>query len=101
LTATPTATLLHRKWYVIRNTGGWAGVANFVAEFPSQAGDASGDNRVLQADAGLINTNVPCLTGCGDQNRNDISGDGRVLQADVGLAASAVSSLPVAKPTGW
>jgi len=101
LTTTPTANLTHRRWYVIRNTGGWAGVANFVAEFPVQAGDASGDNRVLQADAGLINTFVPCLTGCGDQNRNDINGDARVLQADVGQAASSVSSLPVVKPTGW
>ena len=101
LTATPTATLEHRKWYVIRNTGGWVGVANFEAQFPSQVGDAGGDNRVLQADVGLVASNVACVSNCGDQNRSDINGDGRVLQADAGQTASRVTSLPVPKPSGW
>lgn len=101
LTTTPTATLLHRKWYVIRNTGGWAGVANFVAEFPSQVGDATGDNRSLQADILEINTGISCLSGCGDQNRKDVTGDGRVLQSDILETNTRISSLPVAKPSGW
>lgn len=92
--------LVHRRWYAVRNTGGWAGVANFEAQFPVQEGDSTGDNRVLQADVGFIASNVACVTGCGDQNRSDINGDGRVLQADAGLAASRVSSLPVPRPTG-
>jgi hypothetical protein len=91
----------HRRWYAIRNVGGWSAVADLETQFPVQVGDASGDNRVLQTDVGLINANVPCLSACGDQNRNDINGDGRVLQADVGEAASRVSSLPVVNPCGW
>lgn len=100
LTATPTATLLHRKWYAIRNTGGWAGVANFEAQFPSQVGDATGDNRTLQADILEINTGISCLSNCGDQNRKDVTGDGRVLQSDILETNTRVSSLPFAKPTG-
>ncbi len=93
--------LVHRKWYSIRNVGDWSGVANFEAQFPVQVGDASGDSRVLQADAALIQSNVPCLSACGDQNRFDINGDGRVLQSDVGEALSRVSSVPSARPCGW
>ncbi len=101
LTATPTSTLGHRKWYVIRNTGGWAGVANFEAQFPSQVGDATGDNRTLQADIAEVNTGISCLTNCGDQNRKDVTGDGRVLQSDIAETNTRISSLPVAKPSGW
>jgi hypothetical protein len=100
LTATPTSTLLHRKWYVVRNTGGWAGVANFEAQFPSQVGDATGDNRTLQADIAEVNTGISCLTNCGDQNRKDVTGDGRVLQSDIAETNTRISSLPVAKPCG-
>ena len=100
LTATPTANLGHRKWYVIRNTGGWAGVANFEAQFPVQAGDASGDNRVISADVLQVNGGVGCLSNCGDQNRLDINGDGRIISADVLQANGNVGSFPVPKPTG-
>ena len=101
LTATPTATLLHRKWYVIRNTGGWTGVANFETQFPSQVGDAQGNNNVLGADVLTINGALTCISNCGDQNRKDINGDGRVLGADVLVANGKITSLPVAKPSGW
>jgi hypothetical protein len=100
LTATPTATLGHRKWYAIRNTGGWTGVANFEAQFPVQAGDASGDNRVISADVLQVNGGVGCLSNCGDQNRLDINGDGRIISADVLQANGNVGSFPVPKPTG-
>ena len=101
LTATPTANLGHRKWYVIRNTGGWAGVANFEAQFPSQVGDATGDNRVVNLDVSTVNAGVPCLSGCGDANRLDVNGDQRVTNVDVSLANSSVSSFAVPKPSGW
>jgi len=100
LTATPTATLGHRKWYAIRNTGGWTGVANFEAQFPSQVGDATGDNRTLQGDILEVNTGISCLSGCGDQNRKDVTGDGRVLQSDILETNTRISSLPVVKPSG-
>jgi len=90
----------HRSWWAIRNTGGWAGVASFEAQFPVQVGDATGDNRTLQADILEINTGISCLSGCGDQNRKDVTGDGRVLQSDILETNTRISSLPVAKPTG-
>jgi len=92
--------LLHRKWYAIRNTGGWTGVCNFEAQFPVQVGDATGDNRVIGADVLTVNSAVACLSNCGDQNRNDIDGNGLVVGADVLQANTSVSSFPVPKPTG-
>jgi len=100
LTATPTATFGHRKWYAVRNTGGWTGVANFEAQFPSQVGDATGDNRTLQGDILEVNSGIPCLSNCGDQNRKDVTGDGRILQSDILETNTRISSLPVGKPSG-
>ena len=91
---------IHRGWYAIRNTGGWAGVANFEAQFPVQVGDATGDNRVIGADVLTVNSSVACLSNCGDQNRADIDGNGLVVGADVLQANTSVSSFPVPKPTG-
>ncbi len=91
----------HRRWYAIRNVGGWSGVADFEAQFPVQVGDATGDNRVLQSDVLTISAALTCISNCGDQNRNDIDGDGRVLNRDVLEANTRVASLPIGKPCGY
>jgi len=92
-----TSDLLHRKWYAIRNTGGWAGVANFEAQFPVQVGDANGDKFVTPTDVGVVNAAPAGVQA--DQSRVDINGDGFKTPTDVGLANANQSGF-LAKPTG-
>ncbi len=89
--------LLHRKWYAIRNTGGWAGVAAFEAQFPVQVGDFNGDKFVTPQDVSLIN-GAPGGAQA-DQSRADINGDGFKTPADVSLANGNQSGF-LAKPGG-
>ena len=90
--------LTHRKWYAVRNTGGWSGVANFEAQYVVQVGDANNDLRVLFNDLGVINGSIPCFADCDE--RLDIDGDGRILFNDLGVANGSVPSFPVDKPCG-
>jgi len=92
-----TSDLLHRKWYAIRNTGGWAGVANFEAQFPVQVGDANGDKFVTPTDVGVVNAAAAGVQP--DQSRVDINGDGFKTPTDVGLANANQSGF-LAKPCG-
>jgi hypothetical protein len=93
------AVLSHRKWYVIRNTGEWSGVANFTLQYVVQVGDANNDGRVLNTDIGVINAAIPSFSAA-DDDRRDINGDGRILNTDVGAANVNIPSFPVPKPSG-
>ena len=93
------ANMDHRLWYSISNLGGWADAAAFEVQYQVQAGDYSGDARVLNGDVLLINAEVMNLNA-GDDSRFDIDGDTRVLNGDVLLANARVMSLPVPKPAG-
>jgi len=88
--------LADRKWYAITNNG-WAGVNEFKVDIVHLIGDADGNGRVLNADVGLINSQISPLLQ--PDKRTDIDGNGRVLNADVGLANSKISPLAVTKPT--
>lgn len=92
-------TLTHRKWYAIRNMGGWANVAPFVVQYVVQVGDANADNRVLNTDFGVISAAIPVFNAP-DDDRRDINGDGRILNTDFGLANSKIPSFNVPKPSG-
>ncbi len=93
------ASLQHRKWYAVRNTGAWLGVAPFTVQYVVQVGDANNDGRVLNTDFGVINAVIPIFSAA-DDDRRDINGDGRVLNTDFGVANSKIPSFPVAKPSG-
>lgn len=90
---------IHRQWYSVRNTGGWAEVANFNVHYVVQVGDANNDGEVLDADANLINTVIPDFMAADDERR-DIDGDGRVLNDDVGFGSAIIPSFTVSKPSG-
>jgi hypothetical protein len=94
------ATLLHRTWYAVRNTGAWGGMAPFAVQYVVQVGDANANKVVLNADVSFINGQIPCTSGCGDANRSDIDGDLNVLNADSSIANSKVPSFAVSKPSG-
>jgi len=94
------ATLEHRKWYGIRNVGGWAGVADFEVDYLVQMGDCDGNGLVISLDVGCVNAGIPCFTNCGDDNRKDIDGDGRVISLDVGVVNGHIGSFAVPKPSG-
>jgi len=89
--------LTDRKWYAITNNG-WAGVDAFKVDIVHLVGDADGNGRVLNADVGLINSQISPLLQ--PDKRTDIDGNGRVLNADVGVANSKISPLAVTKPAG-
>ncbi len=91
--------LQHRKWYAVRNTGDWTGVAPFTVQYVVQVGDANNDGRVLNTDFGVINAVIPIFSAA-DDDRRDINGDGRVLNTDFGVTNSKIPSFPVAKPSG-
>jgi hypothetical protein len=55
-------TLTHRKWYAIRNVGGWAAAANFEVQYVVQVGDITGDGKVQAVDASAVYPRVPSLT---------------------------------------
>lgn len=93
------SSLTHRKWYAIRNTGGWNGVANFEVQYVVQMGDANDDGRVLFSDLGLINTGIP-TNPAADDDRRDINGDASILFSDMGAANANVPSDTVTEPTG-
>lgn len=92
------STLVHRKWYGIRNSGAWQGVAPFQTVLLLQVGDVTGDGRVLAVDAAAVNAAIPCAHCPGD--RRDINGDNRILAVDVSIVNSKIPSAPVTKPSG-
>lgn len=93
------ATLQHRKWYAVRNTGDWPCVANFEVQYVLQMGDGTNDGRVLFSDLGFINSVVP-RDPAPDDDRHDITSDLRVLFTDMGAANARIPSDIVPKPTG-
>jgi len=95
----PDPTLTHQKWYAVRNTGAWSGVAPFTLHFVNMIGDATDDNNVLNVDLGKINARVPTLNA-EDDAREDINGDGRILNADVLWANTYIPTSAPPKPTG-
>ncbi len=94
-----TPVLTHRKWYAVRNVGGWAAAENFVRHFVVQVGDASNDGRVLAFDVSVINTGIPTFDAADDDLR-DINGDGRILALDVSSTNAHIPSFAVPKPPG-
>ncbi len=93
------SSLQHRKWYAVRNTGGWTGVAPFTVQYVVQVGDANNDGRVLNTDFGWVNADIPTFSTA-DDDRRDINGDGRILNTDFGVLNSKIPSFHVAKPDG-
>jgi hypothetical protein len=93
------SSLVHRKWYALRNTGAWIGVAPFEVQYVLQVGDANDDGRVLSSDLALINTGVP-TDPAADNDRRDINGDGRILFNDMAVANAKIPSDTVPEPTG-
>jgi hypothetical protein len=93
------ATLQHRTWYAVRNTGDWACVAPFEVQYVVQMGDGNNDGRVLFTDLGFINSVIP-RDPAADDDRHDINSDGRVLFTDMGVANAKIPSDIVPKPTG-
>ncbi|NLE58185.1 MAG: DUF1565 domain-containing protein, partial [Planctomycetes bacterium] len=93
------SSLQHRKWYAVRNTGGWTGVAPFTVQYVVQVGDANNDGRVLNTDFGWVNAAIPTFSTA-DDDRRDINGDGRILNTDFGVLNSKIPSFHVAKPDG-
>jgi len=101
--------LAHRKWFAFRNTGAWLNVEDFSIKLVVQVGDATGDGRVVGADASAINACVTCPNveaGCANpacaapQNRRDIDGNNRIVGLDVSLANVSITSANVTVPTG-
>ena len=92
-------TLGHRKWYGIRNTGSWSGVANFEVQYVVQFGDANNDGRVLFTDLANINARIP-TDPAPDDMRQDINSDLRVLFTDMAAANARIPSDTVPKPSG-
>lgn len=86
------------KWYAVRNTGAWANVAPFEAQYAVQLGDQNANGFTQNNDVLAINASP---TGpVADNSRFDVNGDGFRTNADVTLAnANSNSPLP-AKPTG-
>ncbi len=93
------SSLVHRKWYAVRNTGDWTDVAPFTVQYVVQVGDATNDGRVLNTDFGWVNAAIPNFNAA-DDDRRDINGDGRILNTDFGVLNSQIPSFPVAKPSG-
>jgi hypothetical protein len=74
----------NERWYAVRNTGGWAGVAAFEVDLVVVAGDVNGDRFNDFAD--LI-TILAGLTGdADDDSPYDVNGDGFVDFADISAA---------------
>ena len=94
------ATLEHRKWYAIRNIGGWGAVNDFEIQYLLQMGDADENGIVISLDVGAVNSGIPCFVNCGDDNRLDIDGDGRIISLDVGVVNGHIGSFSVPKPDG-
>ena len=88
--------LTHRKWYAIRNTGGWTGVANFEVQYVVLMGDVDNNGFVQNLDAGAIYPNVSPLPKP-DDYRYDVDGNGFCQNLDAGGVFPRVSPLP--KPT--
>ena len=92
--------LTHRKWYAIRNTGGWTGVANFEVQYVVLMGDVDNNGFVQNLDAGAIYPNVSPLPKP-DDYRYDVDGNGFCQNLDAGAVFPRVSPLPKpAKPSG-
>ena len=92
--------LTHRKWYAIRNTGGWTGVANFEVQYVVLMGDVDNNGFVQNLDAGAIYPNVSPLPKP-DDYRYDVDGNGFCQNLDAGGVFPRVSPLPKpAKPSG-
>ena len=92
-------TLQHRKWYAIRNTGGWAAANAFLVQYVVQMGDANNDGRVLFTDLANINAGIP-TDPAADTNRRDINADARVLFTDMAAANARIPSDLVPVPAG-
>ncbi len=91
------STLAHRTWYAVRNTGDWAGVANFEVQYLVQRGDANNDKFVTSQDVSVIYGSPEGSVA--DDSRYDINGDGTRNYDDVVLANSYFSGF-VAEPSG-
>ncbi len=93
------STLSHRKWYAVRNTGSWKGVANFEVQYPTQRGDANDDGQVNTDDYSFVWADVPTLS-CSDDCRKDINGDGKILAGDSSVINAYKPSTAVDPPSG-
>ena len=93
------AMMEHAKWYAIRNTGDWAGVAPFEVHMVMVVGDANGDGRVLPNDLSLINTDIPNFNASVD-SRLDVTGEGMVLPNDLSVTNAHIPTFNVPKPSG-
>ncbi|MFH0981560.1 MAG: right-handed parallel beta-helix repeat-containing protein [Planctomycetota bacterium] len=107
------ATLAHRKWYGIRNLGGWCGAAPFEVQYVTLRGDVNNDGFVKNADASAIYPHVSPqqVPDCcaweydpgdpADRGRFDVNGDCYVKNADASAVYPYVSPLPKPpKPSG-
>jgi hypothetical protein len=93
-----TPVLQDGKWYAIRNTGAWANVAAFEAQYAVQLGDQNGNGFTQNND--VLTINAAPNAAQPDDSRLDVDGNGFKNNADVLLAnASQPSALP-AKPGG-
>jgi hypothetical protein len=93
------STLAHRKWYSVRNTGSWAGVAQFEVQYQVQRGDANDDSYVTTDDFNYVWSSVTSIN-CPDDFRKDIDGNGTVINADATYVSTYKVSNPVTKPSG-
>ena len=90
----------HRKWYAIRNTGGWTAAANFEVQYVVLMGDVDNNGFVQNLDAGAIYPNVSPLPKA-DDYRYDVDGNGFCQNLDAGAVFPKISPLPKpTKPTG-
>ncbi len=92
-----TPEMANKKWYAVRNTGGWSDVCPFEIHFPVVAGDQDGNRFVTPIDVGNINAGAIGLLA--DDSRFDIDGNGFGTPTDVGLA-NANQGPGAPKPTG-
>lgn len=72
------AHLTSGQWYSFRNTGSWAGVANFEMKIPVLMGDVNGDGTV--SSSGDVTAMVSSMgkPATGDNDRKDINSDGTI-----------------------
>jgi hypothetical protein len=91
--------LTNRRWYAVRNTGSWKGVANFEVQYQYQKGDSNDDGQVTSADYYYVWTAVATLN-CADDDRKDINGDKMIVSTDGSIIVSNNPSAAVPKPSG-
>ena len=98
--------LSHRKWYVIQNVGGWAGVEPFCVHYQVQRGDADDSGDVNSLDVSAVNSGITTFyprNACQgfpgrDDDRRDLNGDCRINSFDISVINGSLTSPPVPKP---